>query len=562
MVRRGLAEVFHIISLVREILRRVAGTPHFTQIDRDALIQVGRLQIVEDIDDRLFVVAAQTLVCRSSMSPLADERILERIIVRVVVVDGHHQAVGAGVVRGQDQAGDCEARVARVARNAQPAGCILPAGGADGVHEGLVPLVQDLVLGARVLPERFAPAPAPVLDLVEGLEHEPFALVLETFRDLGPDSKHLVLHLLVVRRIVDAFADVLPVILVVMGVHDGHKAGLLGITDDFRDAVQPTVFDPISRSRADVTFPGRADADGLEPGRLDAVHRGLGAFGIAPDRLAGHAVVDGIHMVAHVPARSHRIEHHLRGEGRGGGDGRSDERLLGNGNGHGLASAGNGEGTGARLRFPAGTGQHLDGGLVVLVNLAGLDHEPGRVGRDLGLGGRRNREGLLSTGTAEGQGGLADSQLHFGMTLQDRDHQALLVPDDPDVGRVVQGSVVGRGLDTEGIIVPGRGPRGDGHPVAYAGNRGLDPAGDGQGLRAAFRSELQFSRVGRQFHGIGGRFLAAAGDDKDGQRRKKDFPKSHKGQVFNQKLRPALPARPGRSPRRRNRRKRCRGPGH
>ena len=304
-----------------------------------------------------------------------------------------------------------------------------------------------------------------------------------------------------------------------MRVHDGHKASLLGITDDFRDAVQPTVFDPISRSGADVTFPGRADADGLEPGRLDAVHRGLGAFGIAPDRLSGYAVVDGVHVVTHVPARSHRIEHHLRGEGRGGGDRRGDERLLGNADGYGLAAAGNGEGACACLRYPAGPGQHLDGGLVVLVNLAGLDHEPGRVGRDLGLGGRRNREGLLSTGTAEGQGGLADSQLHFGMTLQDRDHQALLVPDDPDVGRVVQGSVVGRGLDTEGIIVPGRRPRGDGHPVARAGDRGLDAAGDGQGLRAALRAELQLSRVGRQFHGIGGRFLTAAGDEENGQGR-------------------------------------------
>ena len=519
MVRRGLAEVFHIIPLVREILRRVAGTAHFAQIDRDALVQVGGFEIVEDIDDRLFIVAAQALVRGGRMSPLADERIFERIVVRVVVVDGHHQAVGAGVIRGQDQAGDREARIAGVARNAQPAGRILPAGRTDGVHEGLVPLVQDLVLGARVLPEGLAPAPAAVLDLVERLEHEPFALVLEAFRNLSPEGEHLVLHLFVVCGIVDALADVLPVRFVVVRVHDGHEAGPFGIADDFRDAVQPLVFDPIRRGGTDMSFPGRADADGLEPGRLDAVHGGLGALGIAPDRLAGHAVVDGVHMVAHIPARSHRIEHHLRCDRRGGGDSRSDERLLGDTDRHGLASAGNGEGTGARLRFPAGPGLHLDDGMVVLVDPAGLDDEPGRVGRDLGLGRGGHREGFLAAGTAEGKRTLADSQFHLGMTLQDRNHQTLLVPDDPDAGRMVQGSVVSRGLDTERIIVPRRRARSDGHPVAQAGDRGLDAAGDGQGLRAALRPELQFGRTGSESDGIGFRGLTAAGDEENGQGR-------------------------------------------
>ena len=51
----------------------MAGTAHFAQIDRDALVQVGGFEIVEDIDDRLLVVAAQALVRGGRMSPLADE---------------------------------------------------------------------------------------------------------------------------------------------------------------------------------------------------------------------------------------------------------------------------------------------------------------------------------------------------------------------------------------------------------------------------------------------------------------------------------------------------------
>ena len=227
-------------------------------------------------------------------------------------MDSYDQAVGVGVILRKDHSCDRKAWISCITGDTEPTCGIIPSGTADRIHEHLVPLVQDLVLGIRIGNEGIAPSPATVLDLVERFHHKPFSLVLEAVCDLGPDAEYLVLDLLVGRRIVIDRLNVQPVTLVMMGIHYGNQASLFSISDNLLDSGQPFVIKAVSRGFTYMASPGNTDTDSLESCSLQAVKSGLGTFVVAPDRLSCHSIADSVHLVAHVPSRGHGIEHHRR----------------------------------------------------------------------------------------------------------------------------------------------------------------------------------------------------------------------------------------------------------
>ena len=448
------------------------------------------------------------------MSPLRHQGIAQGIVVRVVIVDGHDEAVGAGIVLRERQTGNGELGTGGVTGNAQPAGGVVASGGAYGVYERLVPAVQDVILLLRVFPERFAPAPAAVLDFVEGFQYQPLSFVLEALGNLGPDAENHVLGLL------GGLVDVQPIAFVVVRVHNGHQAGFLCISHNLFHTAQPFFVQAVGGSLSDVALPGDADAHGFEAGGLHPVQSGLGGFDIAPGGLGSHVVGNGIHVVAHVPAGSHGLEDHLRGDGSG----RSCFRLLiglqGKGNGEFLVAAGDGERSALGRCIPAGGRRYGDGRGLVGTDGAGLDQAPIGVGAGRGLRGRSNVDHGLSAEAVEGDAGLVGRQLHLGHLLHHGHHHALLVSNHADVGSPFGGSGILLGRYLEAVVIGRIGAFSQAHPGILAADGGLDAAGDGQLLGAAFCVKHQFGGVGGKPDGRYIRlFVLAAGGANEGQGR-------------------------------------------
>ena len=203
-----------------------------------------------------------------------------------------------------------EARIGSIGGHAQPAGGVVAASCTDRIHEGLVPLVEHIALHGGIGPEGSAVAPSSVLDLIEGFQYQPLALVFESVRDLRPDGLDFGLYRFVgigihgCRQYVEPVAIV--VAFVVMGVDYGIESGGLGITHDFSHPVQPDFIYLIPGCGAYLVEPGDRDADGLESGLLEFRKCCLGAFCVAPDGLGRSGAAEGIHMVAHIPTESQR----------------------------------------------------------------------------------------------------------------------------------------------------------------------------------------------------------------------------------------------------------------
>ena len=89
-----------------------------------------------------------------------------------------------------------------------------------------------------------------------------------------------------------------------MDIHYGIETGSLGIARNLCHPVKPGSFNRIVRSIPDMSHPGHRYTDSRESLGLDIVKRGLGAFRIAPESLAGDSANYGIHLVAEVPAIS------------------------------------------------------------------------------------------------------------------------------------------------------------------------------------------------------------------------------------------------------------------
>ena len=106
----------------------------------------------------------------------------------------HHKTVLRGIFRHDERLqGDIHIRA--VCRDTENTVFIFSSGCTYSINKSLVPLIQALVLLAAVIPVG-SPAPASVMDLVEGLKYEEIALVLELFCDLSPHGAHLIEDLL------------------------------------------------------------------------------------------------------------------------------------------------------------------------------------------------------------------------------------------------------------------------------------------------------------------------------------------------------------------------------
>ena len=93
-------------------------------------------------------------------------------------------------------------------------------------------------------------------------------------------------------------------VLVVVGVEDYVESGFLCIFDYLVHAVHPSLLDGIIGSLSDMPHPGNWNAYGMEAGCPYGVKGGLRGGGIAPAGLVGHAAVDGVQLVAKVPAEA------------------------------------------------------------------------------------------------------------------------------------------------------------------------------------------------------------------------------------------------------------------
>ncbi len=293
------------------------GTAEFTQIDGDVLADIAGIQITENIPDLFLIVAGRFLSFGTGMSPVGILGVADGIIRRVVAMDRNGNLFSR-VVRDGHILG--EARVGAIGRYAQPAGGIVASGGTNRIHKYLVPLVQDVSLFGGILPEVVAPAPAAVVELVEALHHEPVvAAIGELGGNLGPYGLDFGLDLGIELAVVGGILDVQPlvgvvhpVILIVMGVDNHLKAGVMGKAHHLVDAVHPGFVDLIIRSGADHLEPGNGNADTGEAQCLHTVERSLRGFVALPGCFVRitflftrpGTVVIGVEMVAHIPAQA------------------------------------------------------------------------------------------------------------------------------------------------------------------------------------------------------------------------------------------------------------------
>ena len=212
--------------------------------------------------------------------------------------------------------------IGAIARHAQVARGIPATRGPHGIHEHLVPLIEYGILAAAVLAV-LAPAPAAVVNLVHRLQHQKFAFVLEVGSNLRPHRPELCLDNGVGRIASSCRLDVQPMLAVgpvVVDVDQDLQSGLLGIIHHLSHTGQPCLVQDIVGRGTDMSQPGDRDAHGGEARSGQAVEQGLSHGRIAPRRVRCHTVVEGIILVAQVPAQSQPIGH-LGGTAPDGGTG-------------------------------------------------------------------------------------------------------------------------------------------------------------------------------------------------------------------------------------------------
>ena len=247
------------------------------------------------------------------MTPVTVLGVSNGVIRRVIEVNGQHNLLSR--VFGQAPI-LLEGRIGRISGTSQPTGGIVAAGCANGIHEHLVPLIQDVALLLGIVPEICAPAPAAVVDFIETFHNEPVFAVLELIGNLGPDRFDLGLDGLVLGAVISCILDILPliiiidtVILVVVGIDNNLKASRMGKAHHLVDAVHPGLVNLVIRGGANHLEPGDGNADTGKAQVLNTIKGGLGSFIGLPGRLVGIAillsiVVEGVEVISHIPAKA------------------------------------------------------------------------------------------------------------------------------------------------------------------------------------------------------------------------------------------------------------------
>ena len=162
-------------------------------------------------------------------------------------------------------------RACAIAADTQVAGCIVAAGGTDGIYKNLLPFVEYGILFASV-GGIGARAPSSVMDFIEAFKNEELAFVLETLGYLCPHGFELLfdsgIHVLVLCCSYDVkpamlvktvFVDV--AVSVMMDVDNGFQSGFFSIFHYFCHAVHPVRVDVIVWGLAYFSQPGNGDAD-------------------------------------------------------------------------------------------------------------------------------------------------------------------------------------------------------------------------------------------------------------------------------------------------------------
>ena len=96
----------------------------------------------------------------------------------------------------------------------------------------------------------------------------------------------------------------IAVIFVVVCINNHLQACIFGIAHNLVHAIQPSIVKNISRSLADMAKPGNGNTHAGETLGLYAGKGSLCGRGAAPGSLAGNAVIVGIKMVTHIPAKT------------------------------------------------------------------------------------------------------------------------------------------------------------------------------------------------------------------------------------------------------------------
>ena len=239
------------------------------------------------------------------MSPVRKLLVSDGIIVWIIAVEGQHDFSGGIIWNGQvlEIVGTCG-----ISGNAQPAGFVIASGSTNCIHKHLIPLVNHV---AALLIVLFGRPLIAINKLIEGLQHQEVALVLELVCNLGPDSRDFRLHLLVHLFAVHCALEVLPVIAVILsmvfimvGVKDNIQSGILCKSYDLINAVEPFLVKGIVGGLSYMSHPGGRDTDAGEAFGLEPVESGLRGRFPLPGSLRCNTVRVCIEMVAHVPAKT------------------------------------------------------------------------------------------------------------------------------------------------------------------------------------------------------------------------------------------------------------------
>ena len=145
------------------------------------------------------------------------------------------------------------------------------------------------------------------MNLIEGLEDQKIALVLELVGNLSPHGTDLLQQLLLNIRIDSSCLDIKPVLAVrsvMVHIDDCIQTSFLGISDNFSHSVQPCLLNLVIRSFSDMSHPGNRYSYCSESCSLYLVERCLSCLRITPECLSRHSVVLGIEMVSEVPSYS------------------------------------------------------------------------------------------------------------------------------------------------------------------------------------------------------------------------------------------------------------------
>ena len=166
IVARGLAEILEVVFT--EGFSPVVGTVYvaeLTDIYRYATVNITLLNLRELITDGCFIVAGIFSGLISSVSPLG-VFVLERIFIRLVAVDRHHDA--SGRIVGQDKVlGQID--IGTVGWYAEPTSGIIATCGAHSIDKHLLPVIEDGILLAAVGAVG-TPTPSAVVNLIHRLE--------------------------------------------------------------------------------------------------------------------------------------------------------------------------------------------------------------------------------------------------------------------------------------------------------------------------------------------------------------------------------------------------------